>query len=380
LEGYREMKKIKVMFVMNDFIVGGVQRQFSRQIKYYDKNKFDICLVTLFYFKDKGNLYGDLPEDLELYKLNFGSFTDIRSWFALARVVRKVSPEIVVSSLFFSNTVMRILKLIFGYKIISREHNTYTNKTRSQVFLDRLLSHVSCRIVAVSSTVADFTSKQEGISPKKFVVIHNGIDLDEIKKIKEANTLDPDGIKKRLGIDNSKKLIVYIGRLTAQKNHESLIRGFGFFSAKHNDYLLVFVGEGSAENGLKELASSLSLSEKVLFVGVRDNVSDYYMAADVFASASFIEGLSNSYLEALAFGLPLVATKTAGTDEILEDGKNGYFIEGYSGEAVCAALEKMASSDIVKMKSDAEASMAKYDIKETVKKYEDLMLSCLGQE
>jgi glycosyltransferase involved in cell wall biosynthesis len=175
-------KKIKIIFAVNDFTIAGVQKLYLDIFNYLDLRKYDVNLITLFQFPTKKDFYNQVPSEISIHKLNFNNFYDIKNWYFLFKLLLKIKPDLVLSSLFFSNTIFRILKIFLGFKIISIEHNTYINKTKFQIFVDRLLALVTFRVIAVSQTVAIFTMKQEKIKASKFEVIHNGVDFEKIKK------------------------------------------------------------------------------------------------------------------------------------------------------------------------------------------------------
>ena len=125
-----------------------------------DKKRYEPVLVTLFFWEGKEYFYDLVPTNIAVHRLAFKGFWDIGSWFRLYRLLRSFDADIILSNLFFSNTVLRILKPLFRYKVVIVEHNTYVKKTKVHQTLDRILSHMTERIVAVSNTVASFTSEQ----------------------------------------------------------------------------------------------------------------------------------------------------------------------------------------------------------------------------
>jgi glycosyltransferase involved in cell wall biosynthesis len=363
-------KPIKVVFGLNDFLVGGMQRQFAEQMRHFDTELFDITLITLFEFPSELTMYDELPESLKVYRLNFSGMFDLVEWFRLLGLLRRTSPDIVVSSLFFSNTVFRILKPLVGYVSIAREHNTYVDRSVWQKKVNRILARLSYKIVGVSKTVADFVSKEEGISREKFTVIHNGVDAERIQE--ELDKLPTKSeLRKEMGYGDADKILLNVARLTKQKNHKLLIDGFVEFQKKYPKYKLAIVGGGSLQKELKAYADKNS----VTFFGNRTDVWRFYKMADAFVSTSMIEGLSNSYLEALSSSLPLISTKTAGTDEFLENEKNGYIIENDTIGAVEEALTHAASSGIDTLKENARETTGRFQIKDTVRKYEELFVA-----
>src|SRR3989344_3642157 len=140
----KEVKPIKVVFGLNDFLVGGMQRQFSEQIRHFNRERFEIVLITLFQFSGKENMYAALPKNLEVHTLSFNGFADVGEWWKLFRLLQRLRPDIVVSSLFFSNTVFRVLKPLVGYASVAREHNTFADRlSHWQRRVDKILSHLS---------------------------------------------------------------------------------------------------------------------------------------------------------------------------------------------------------------------------------------------
>ena len=372
------MKRIRIVFGVNDFLVGGMQRQFAEQLKFYDRTKFDIHLITLFHFPGKPTLYDALPPDLPVHRLRFRGFIDLESWLQLYRLLRDLKPDIVVSSLFFGNTVFRVLKPLVGYVSIAREHNTYVDKPLFQRLVDRMLSRVSYVIVAVSNTVAEFTSLQEGISRERFFVIHNGIDVQEMRD--RLQRLPPrSALCREFDLRSEDRVFVNVARLTAQKNHRLLIDGFALFHAAHPGYKLAIVGDGSLRAKLEAHASDAGVARAVIFFGHRDDVWKFYKLAEAFVSASDIEGFSNAYLEALAAGVPLIATRTAGTDEILEDGVNGFSIGRASPEGVAEALNAFDAAAAERLRAGAVGSAERFDIRTTVGAYAALFERSIAQ-
>ncbi len=369
-------KRIRIAFVINDFLVGGAQRMLSDMLRRIDRTEFEPVLITLFYWEGKDYFYDLLPPDISVHRLSFKGFLDAWSWIRLFRILRTVDADVVLSNLFFSNTVLRILSPLFKYKVVIVEHNTYVNKTKMHQMADRLLAHITARIVAVSNTVAVFTAEQERIPREKFTVIHNGVDVEALRE--ECRKYDRDTVKKELGIGRGARVLLNIARLTTQKNPRLLLDGFALFAALHKDYVLVIVGGGRKWDALlKEQAKALGIDSRVFLVGTRKDVARFYAIADFFVSTSHIEGFGIAHAEALACGVPVLTTKTAGPDEMIHEGKNGYFIRDMTPVSVLEGMEKMASADIQAMRAHAEDSAKRYGIERMTTAYENLFRAVL---
>ena len=372
----KNYKKPKIVFAVNDFTVAGAQRLYVDLFKKFQSLDYEIFLFTLFQFGDKNDFYSLVPKNIKVFKMSFKNFYDIGVWLKLFFVLFKIRPDVVISSLFFSNTVFRILKSVFFYKIITIEHNTYIHKSRLEIFIDKILSFFTFKIVAVSSSVLNFTAKQEIIPKSKFVVIHNGLDfqkLDEdIKKGVERDTL-----KRELGFDKKDKIIINVGRLTYQKNQEALIRAFSTFVKKHDDYKLIILGEGNLKNTFSDLIKILGVENQIKLLGSKTDIIPYYLLSDYFVSTSVIEGFGLAHAEALYCGLPVLTTKTAGPDEFVKEGENGYFM-GKSEEDIIVGFEKMYhNADFSKMKLNAKNSIKNFSIENTTRLYKELIDDCL---
>jgi len=371
------MKKIKIVICINDFLVGGAQRMLADMMRRLDKERYEPVLVTLFFWDGREYFYDLVPAGIPVHRLAFKGFWDIRSWFALYRILRSLDPDIVLSNLFFSNTVLRLLKPLFRYKVVIVEHNTYVKKTKLHQMVDRVLARLTARIVAVSNTVATFTSNQEGIPMGKFRVIHNGVDIAALQA--ESGRYDPAEVKEELGIGRDAHVLLNIARLTTQKNPRLLIDGFALFARSHPNYVLVIVGGGPKWDALlRAQAKELGIESQVLLMGTRKDVARFYAIADVFVSTSTIEGFGIAHAEALSCGVPVLTTKTAGPDEMIEEGINGFFIGESTPQAVQEGLERMAATDLPVMRLNAKESAKKYGIDRTTTAYEDLFREVLN--
>lgn len=366
-----QTKKIKVVIVINDFLVGGAQRLTANLITYLDREKFDVVLISLFQFGDRDTMYHLLPNDVVVCKINFKGFIDIGSWLRLAKILRNEHPDVVLSNLFFSNTVTRILKPLFGYRCIAVEHNTYKDKPKWSQMVDWMLAYITYTIVAVSATVKTFTVAQEKIPASKFKIINNGIDVHAIQN--EIMSYDKNALKEEFGLRLDRHYIINVARLVSQKNHALLLNGFALFSTKYPDYDLIIVGDGGLRSSLEKQTEKLKIKDRVHFFGSRTDVVRFYSISDFFVSTSSIEGFGLAHAEALVCGLPVVSTRTAGPDAMIEEGKNGFFISEETSEAVAMALDRMVVAQPDSMHAYSRQVASRYDIDSMVRKYEDLI-------
>lgn len=163
---------------------------------------------------------------------------------------------------------------------------------------------------------------------RKSVVIPNPIDVGEIQPYEGER----------------EHRIVAVGRLEAQKNHGLLLRAFAGFWQNHADYILEIYGKGEQEGELKELARSLGIEAAVRFRGFSGRVKEEINSAAMYVLSSDYEGISNSMLEALALGIPVIATDCpiGGSKTYIEDGVNGLLVPVGDVAALRRGMDRIA--------------------------------------
>lgn len=167
----------------------------------------------------------------------------------------------------------------------------------------------------------------------------------------------PDGIRKKSVVvpnplecreepftGEREKRIVAVGRLNAQKNHRLLLYAFASFLKNHGDYLLELYGQGELEGELRALAAELSIDKNVIFKGFSDRVLFEIRMASMYVLSSDYEGISNSMLEAMALGLPVIATDcpVGGSRMYIKDGVNGFLVPVGDVDALANAMGRLA--------------------------------------
>lgn len=155
---------------------------------------------------------------------------------------------------------------------------------------------------------------------------------------------NPLEITETLFTGEREKRIVAVGRLSAQKNHSLLLQAFASFVKSHEDYVLELYGRGELEGELREQASRLGIDKKVIFKGFSGHVLSDIRTAAMYVLSSDYEGISNSMLEAMALGLPVVATDCpiGGARMFIKDGVNGFLTPVGDAEAMARAMGRLA--------------------------------------
>ncbi len=198
-------------------------------------------------------------------------------------------------------------------------------KARIYRIAERVLASFCEAIICVSSA-ENRHAREMGIAPDKLTTICNGID--------PLPVVDRESIRQELGLKADQVCIGSVGRLAPQKAYDELIRAFEPVAASENKAQLVIIGTGPEKNALQQLVSDLSLGDRVSLPGSADGPR--VMAAfDVFAMTSVYEAFPYVLLEAAQRSLPIVATEVGGTEELVQEGVNGFVIP--QGNSDCFA-------------------------------------------
>jgi glycosyltransferase len=142
-----------------------------------------------------------------------------------------------------------------------------------------------------------------------------GIDLEKFNKKNSGN------IRSELGIKNEDILLLSVGELNKNKNHESVIRALGKMYKDNifpRNLYYIIVGKGERKKELESMINAIGLKEHIKLLGFRENILDYYSAADIFVFPSFREGLSVSMMEAMGCGLPVICSKIRGNTDLID--------------------------------------------------------------
>ena len=230
----------------------------------------------------------------------------------LAHMLAGRKTQVLQSLLFHANIMGRIAawragvpRVVCGIRVAQR-HAAW------RLWLDRMTHRMVDRYVCVSQSVASFTAGAAGLPADKLVVIPNGIDTSRFNDVQPA---DPAN----LGVAG-RRLVTFIGRLEAQKGIARLLTTASDWLRRLPDCDLLLVGKGPLETALRRQCHEMGIAQRVHFAGWRPDIPAILAASSLVALSSAWEGMPNVVLEAMASGLPVVATQVEGVCELLGPG------------------------------------------------------------
>jgi N-acetyl-alpha-D-glucosaminyl L-malate synthase BshA len=245
----------------------------------------------------------------------------------------------------------------------------------SDIYLPRLFKELVLKLVlrnadAVIALTGDMKGQVQKIWKRDVFVIPNGIDLGRFDK------LPRDEMRVKLQAKADDRLIIFVGRFRPEKAVKYLIEALAIVRQKDQSVRLLLVGEGPEEDNLKQLVRQFNLGDCVEFAGQIPNeqVPQYLAAADIFILPSLSEGFPNVVLEAMAVGLPVVASRVGGLPEIIEEGENGFLVEPKKPEQIADRTLLLLGNDQLRIRisRNNRAKAKGYSLEAVVDRLEEI--------
>lgn len=356
-------KKINLIHIITALDYGGAERLLFDLVRNLDRKKYNVSVVCVVRGGALVKEFRDIAVDVKIIgkKIKIG----LSTIFKISKYLKRKNPDIVHTHLFGGDTWGRLGALMARVPvIISTEHNINLDEGIIKRFVKMVLSWFTDKIIAVSSSVKEYSIKVDHINPKKIEVIYNGVN---IKKFYNPN---PNFFQ------NKTPVIGVVGRLEEQKGHKYLLEAIQ--KIKDVPFEVWVIGDGSLRIKLEKQADELSIKDKVKFLGSRDDVKELLRQTDIFVLPSLWEGLGIAVLEAALAGKPIIATKVGGLQEIINDKKTGLLIPAKDSEKLAQSIkwvlshEKEAAQMALKLQEEVREQ---FDVKKMAKKYENLYLN-----
>ena len=280
---------------------------------------------------------------------------DWRCYFRLWKALRKLKPDLVHSYNFGALDAAPVAKLAGVRRTVHAERGRDARdphgENRKYRYLRRLLSPFIDRFLTVSRDLQDWLTDRVGIDPSRVEFIANGIDPANYVVASGKNAARPI-----LGDFAPPGTIVIgsVGRLDPVKDQAGLISAFELLREslpETREFLrLVIVGEGTQRSVLEAKITQLGLSDHVCLLGNRDDVPQILPEFDIFALSSIAEGMPGVLLEAMAAGLPVVATDVGGVSEVVSASMTGLLVTAGNPQALAKALAEYVSDETLRLR------------------------------
>ncbi|MDP3586958.1 MAG: glycosyltransferase family 4 protein [Sulfuricurvum sp.] len=311
------------MIMVTSLVYGGCETQVINIVKALIKKG---AHVFLFILEQNVPRLNELSSEIDSKKLTYhiGSKTnmfDVQSIQEIRRCCREWQPDIIHSFLYHSDIYSRLANLDNKLPILNSERNHGYNLKFKQKFLHYITRWRTTGLIANSYAGAEFAIKRYKLEKKHVHTVWNGIDIPSINQ--KADEID-DNIKERFFFDPNIKLATMIASIKPQKNHLYAIEIASQLTTKHTNWRVLFVGSKfSADSSdypseVHQAYNKKCNTEKVKFIGNRNDIAAVLKQSDVTFLTSYFEGFPNVVLEAMALGIPIVSTDYSDIRHILQ--------------------------------------------------------------
>lgn len=288
-----------------------------------------------------------LQHSVPIYALDKQPGTDPGMYWRLLRLLHELQPKIIHTRNIAALATTPCSLFLSGVKRIHSEHGRDMVELSGKHFkynsLRKAMRPLIHQYITVSRDLEQWLIRTINIKPTKIRQIYNGVDSNRFRYQTEAVPNDLPWKQ-----ENKPLVIGTVGRLSRVKNQQLLLHAYALFREQHPERFaksrLLIVGNGPLANEYKELCSNLGLTEQVVFTGDRSDVPDLLHQMDIFVLPSLAEGISNTILEAMAAGLPVVGTNSGGTPELITEGKNGQLVPVDQPDILAATLNNLLAN------------------------------------
>jgi len=314
---------IKLLLLIPTLDHSGAEKQLALLATRLPRDEFDVHVVTL----TRGGPYESMIRDagVRLTKLNKRLKLDPLALWRLKSILDIEAPDILHSWIFAANAYGRLLA---GKKsrprVLVSERCVDSWKSPWQLWLDRRQIARTTRLIGNSESVAEFY-RNLGVPAEKLVVIPNGIDLPEMTN--RQSSAARDAALAEFQIPAGSRVVGFAGRLARQKRVADIVWAMQLLKQLTDRVYLMLIGDGPERQSLMDLANHMSCDHLVRFVGHRNDAARLIGLFNVLWLASDFEGMSNSIMEAMAAGVPVVASDIPPNRELVEDGRTGFLVK-----------------------------------------------------
>lgn len=334
-----------VLHVIPTLNVGGAEKQLALLVGGLDRARFRPLVACT-------TAGGPLLDEIERGGVPVRVFGKRRRLDAglvvrLARFMRLARPALVHTWMFTANTWGRLSALLGGVRapLIASERCVDSWKGPLHRGLDRLLALATRRVLANSQAVARFLTEEERIASWRVRVVPNGFDPRDAERLRRRPPEEVATLRRELGIPAGALVVGDVSRIDPKNDLLSWLAVVERLASRHPALVAVHAGhavlgvERAYGRRLEEEIGRRGLASRVRLLGLRRDLERVLPALDLFLHTSTMEGLPNSLMEAMAAGLPIVATAAGGTPELVVEGETGFIAAPADVEALAGRAE-----------------------------------------
>jgi len=300
---------MRVLLVIDELDVGGTEQQLLELVRALPRAAYEPVVCC---FRPGRKATEIRALGVPVVHLAKRGRVDLGLVVRLVRLMRTERPDVVQTFLIGANVWGRLAALLAGVPVvIASERNVDVWEERTKRVLGLVLGRVTDRMVANADAVRDYLVGR-GADPARVVTIRNGVDVTRFDR-----PIDVARLRMALGLAADDQVAVVLARMEPQKGHDVVLDAAVALRDRFPRLRWLFVGGGGAETAVRDDVARRGLVDRVVFTGFRTDAADLLRAADLSILASTKEGLSNTLMESLAAGRPVVASRVGGNAEVV---------------------------------------------------------------
>ena len=357
------METFTIAHILHSFGTGGMEKGVATLVSNSSSHfrHIIICLTR------SGGSSRLLPESTEIIEMDKQPGNSIRFFWELSKRLKQLAPNLVHTRNWGGTDGIISARLAGIRSIVHSEHGfgpeNPDGNIAKRVWIHRLLSHYVNEYVALSSLLKSWLEDKARIR-KPVTQILNGVDTDQFHPGSGIK------IRKELDIPLDAFVVGIVASLNTIKDHPTLIKAFKRFQMSTPGAVLLVVGDGPERDRLTDIGGP-----GIRFLGNRTNIPELMRAFDVFVLPSINEGVSNTILEAMSTGLPVLASRVGGNPELVIDGVTGYLFPSGNIEELGSRLTEYAASENLRQdhgRSGRETVLSNFSVQAMVEQYETI--------
>ena len=351
---------------ITSFHPGGTERQMTELIRRLDRRRFDVKVAC---FHREGAWLPRVEEAAPVTAFPIRGFArpaTVTQAAAFARWCRRERIRIVQACDLYANVFALPAAALAGVPLrVGSRRELNPDKTAAQIALQRHAYRCADAVVA-NSSAARAQLEREGVAPDRVHVIPNGVTVERFTPVPGVRPV---------------RTIVTVANLRREKAHDVLLRAAALLAPSHPHLSFVIAGDGPLAAELRDMARRLGLGDRVRFVGHVEDVPSLLGSANAFVLPSISEAFPNAAIEAMAAGLPVVASAVGGLLELVDHGRTGLLVPPSDPSALAAAIASLDADPerASRLGAAAREDVAhRYSFDRMVRSFEDLYLTRLG--
>lgn len=376
-------RKYKIVYVIDGLSMGGAERLMVPTLKYLNRENFDAYVCAL-QSKD-GNPMADEIRALGIPVecLDIKHLRDLNALPRLIKYLKRIDANLVHTQLEFADILGNISAKYLRLPSVCTIHIMPARDVKAKrKFHQRVewlaLRYFCDRVISVSEEARQYHLAISGAAPAQVTTIYNGIDLSSFLNIDRDR--ERIGVRTELGIPSHAHLLTTVAVLRPQKGIQFMIRALPPVLASNPNTYYLIVGEGSHQTALQAEVNRTGVHDRVIFAGMRTDIARLLAASDIFVLPTMTEALPTVLAEAMAAGLPIIASRVGGVPEMVIDGQNGCLVEPEDVAGLSDACIHLSnhSEERVAMGAEGTKIVAQaFNIERQVDRLEDLYMELL---